>query len=585
MRQSQLFGRTLRDTPSEAELASHRLLLRAGYIRQLMGGSYTLLPLGKRAAARIEAIIRAEMDAIGGQELLMPFVQPAELWRESGRYDTYDVGLLGRLQDRNGRELVLAPTHEEAISDTARRELRSYRQLPLLLYQIQVKFRDEARPRGGLLRVREFTMKDAYSFDADAAGLDRAFQAVRGAYERIFRRCGLDPLIVEASAGAMGGSGTLEFQALADAGEDTLLVCPGCGYAANAEVAIFEKATGERGKAKDQGDGSGEGAAGAVSQPLEEVATPNTATIEQLAALLGVEASATAKAVFFYASGKGLVFAVVRGDHEVNAAKLAALVGAEELRVATAEEIAAVGAVPGYASPLGLQSRPEAPLLVVADDAVAGDASLVAGANRVGYHLRNVAYGRDWRADIVGDIALARVGDPCARCGAALEQRRGIEVGHCFKLNARYSEPMGVAYQDAQGKELPALMGCYGIGVGRLLAAIAERHHDERGLRWPAAVAPFAAHLVRLGADAATAEAADALYAALRAAGADVLYDDRDEPAGVKFNDADLLGMPLRIVVSARSLKSGEAELKRRDADERLSLPLDRVVAHLLGAL
>jgi prolyl-tRNA synthetase len=368
----------------------------------------------------------------------------------------------------------------------------------------------------------------------------------------------------------MGGSDTLEFQSLADAGEDTLLVCPGCGYAANAEVAVFRK---------------NEGAANAearpsslINNPAEEVETPNATTIEQLAAFLGVRASDTAKAVFFHALGRGLVFAVVRGDHEVNVAKLAALVGVDELRPATADEIAAVGAVAGYASPVGLASRLEAPLLVVADDAVAGGPPLVAGANRVGFHLRNVAYGRDWSADHVGDIALARPGDPCARCGEPLEQRRGIEVGHCFKLNARYSEPMGVLFQGAQGNELPALMGCYGIGVGRMMAAIIERHHDERGLRWPAAVAPFAAHLVRLGADAATAEAADALYDALRAAGADVLYDDRDEPAGVKFNDADLLGMPLRIVVSARTVKAGQAELKRRDADERTLVPLGDVV-------
>ncbi|MBC8078326.1 MAG: proline--tRNA ligase, partial [Chloroflexales bacterium] len=371
MRQSLLFGRTLRDTPSEAEIASHRLLLRAGYIRQLMGGSYTLLPLGKRVAARIESIIRAEMDAVGGQELLLPFVQPADLWRESGRYDSYDAGLLARLADRNGRDMVLAPTHEEAISDTARRELRSYRQLPLLLYQIQVKFRDEARPRGGLLRVREFTMKDAYSFDADADGLDRVFQAVRGAYEHIFRRCGLDPLMVEASAGAMGGTDTLEFQALADAGEDTLLVCPSCGYAANVEVAAFQKDAGSSVKAESDTGGALQPSAFSLP-PLEEVATPNATTITQLAAFLGVPASGTAKAVFFHAPARGLIFAVVRGDHEVNAAKLAALIGADELRPATADEIAAVGAVAGYASPVGLLSRPEAPLLVVADDAVTG---------------------------------------------------------------------------------------------------------------------------------------------------------------------------------------------------------------------
>lgn len=562
MRQSNLFGRTLRDTPSEAEVVSHQLLLRAGFIRQLMGGSYSMLPLGLRVVKKIEAIIREEMDAIGGQELLLPVVQPGELWRESGRFDLYGDDL-ARLSDRNGRDLVVAPTHEEAITDTARRELRSYRQVPLLLYQLQVKFRDEPRPRAGLLRVREFTMKDAYSFDRDEAGLEQTFRQVEAAYRRIYQRCGLDTIAVEASSGMIGGSDTLEFQVLSAAGEDTLILCESCGYTANREIARF---------AKDASDAS-------ATPAFSEVLTPECKTIEQLANFLNLETKQTAKAVFFHAPERGLIFAVVRGDHEVNEEKLAALAGVSSLRIATSEEIEAVGAVPGYASPIGVQGA-----YVIADEAVVNAAGLVAGANKAGYHLLNVLYGRDWQADQVGDITLARAGDACERCGHALSEKRAIEVGHIFKLGTRYSAAMNASYQDDQGKEQVLQMGCYGIGVGRLLATVVETHHDERGLLWPEALAPFQAHLVRLGSGDELVAAADQLYAELRAAGIDVLYDDRDDAAGVKFNDADLLGIPWRVVVSARNLKAGQVEVKRRDSEEKQFIALEALVAYLKGA-
>lgn len=562
MRQSQLFGRTLRETPSEADMPGHRLLLRAGYIRQLMGGSYTLLPLGLRAIKKVEAIIREELDGIGAQELLLPAVQPGDLWRESGRFEQYDVEMV-RLRDRSGRDLVIAPTHEEAITDMVRREIRSYRQVPLLVYQLQVKFRDEARPRGGLLRVREFTMKDAYSFDVDKAGLDASFESVRSAYERIFARCGLQPIAVEASSGMMGGSDPLEFQVLSSAGEDTLVTCPHCGYAANSDVATFHKETQQTTQ---------------TIPSMEVVATPECKTIEQLAQFMHVPTSATAKAVFFHAPERGLVFAVVRGDHEVNEGKLAALIGASTLRPAIAEEIAVVGAVPGYASPVGLHGA-----FVVADEAVAAGGGLVAGANRDGYHLRDVVYGRDWTGEIVGDITLARAGDPCVRCGNALIVSRSVEVGHIFKLGTRYSATMGALYQDAQGHEQLLEMGCYGIGSGRLLGTIAELHNDERGLVWPEAIAPFDVHLLRLGSDPNVIAAADTLYTDLRAAGIDVLYDDREDAAGVKFNDADLLGLPVRLVISARGLKAGQVEVKRRNAEEKMQVPLGEIVSQLRG--
>jgi prolyl-tRNA synthetase len=568
MRLSHLFSQTLREAPSEAEVASHQLLLRAGFIRQLAAGIFSLLPLARRSLNKIEAIIRQEIEAIGGQEVVMPIVHPADLWKESRRWFEIDAEL-ARFQDRNHRDMLLAMTHEEVVADLVRREIRSYRQLPRLIYQIQTKFRDDPRPRAGLIRVREFTMKDSYSLDADWDGLDRQYRAHYQAYFNIFRRCGLPVIAVKADTGMMGGTLAHEFMYLTPIGEDSLLLCDSCGFSANRQVAVFRKSLPPV----------------EAPLPLEKVATPDCKTIEDLAAFLGVPRSRTAKAVFMIASipenlekKEQFVFAVVRGDMEVNETKLANLIGARSLRPATEEEIRAVGAAPGYASPVGLKDA-----LVIVDDAIPHSHNLVAGANEDGYHLLNTNYGRDYTASIVADIAAAQDGDACPQCGAAMRLARGVEVGNIFKLGARYSEKMGCYYLDAEGQSRPVIMGSYGIGLGRLLACIAEEHHDENGLIWPISVAPYVLYLVALAGkgSAATLETAEQLYAELQAAGIETLYDDRSESPGVKFNDADLIGLPLRLTVSDRALKSGGLEFKRRDRQEREIVPLNLAVSRI----
>ena len=580
MRLSRAFFQTLRDAPVEAELASHKLLLRAGFIQPLGAGIYSYLPLARRSMDRIERIIREEMNAIGGQELTMPVVQPGELWQQTGRWDAAFPELV-HWRDRAGRDMTLAMTHEEVVADLARRQISSWRQLPQLVYHIQTKFRDEPRVRGGLIRVREFTMKDSYSLDADQAGLDRQFEAHRLAYRRIFQRCGLDSIEVSADVGVMGGSASVEFMALAPAGEDTLLLCPACGYAANREVATFRKPSPPE----------------EALLPLEKVATPHCKTIAELAAFLDIPASRTAKVVFYVATPPSsqfppvppsssefpsLIFAITRGDMEVNETKLRQAAGVSALRPASEEEIRAVGAEPGYGSAVGVQGA-----LVVVDDLAAASPNLVAGANEVGYHLRNVTCGRDFQADIVADIVAARDGDACSACGGPLTAERGIEVGNIFKLGTRYSETIGALYDDPQGVKRPIVMGSYGIGVGRLLATVAELHHDDAGLVWPASIAPCDVHLVLLPKKAPQAvETAERLYAELTAAGLAVLYDDREEPSpGVKFADADLIGLPLRVTVSARSLEQGGVELKRRDQAERRIVALPDLAAVLRGEL
>jgi prolyl-tRNA synthetase len=562
---SRAFFQTLRDAPADAELTSHKLLLRAGFIQPLGAGIYSYLPLARRSMDKIERIIREEMDAIGGQEVTMPVVHPADLWQQTGRWDSAYPELV-HWKDRAGRDMTLAMTHEEVVADLARREISSYRQLPQMIYHLQTKFRDEPRSRGGLIRVREFTMKDSYSLDADEAGLDRQFEAHREAYRRIFQRCGLETLQVSADVGMMGGSASVEFMALAPAGEDTLLLCDQCGYAANREVATFRKPT-----PPDE-----------APQSVEKVATPHCKTIAELAAFLGIPESRTAKAVFFVAEGGKVLFAITRGDMEVNETKLRQAAGVTGLRPATEEEIRAAGAEPGYGSPVGVRG-----VLVVVDDLVAASPNLAAGANQEGYHLLNVTCGRDYTPDIVADIAAAQGGAPCPACGSLLAAERGIEVGNIFKLGTRYSEALGALYDDPQGVKRPIVMGSYGIGVGRLLATVAELRHDDAGLVWPASVAPFQVHLVLLPKKAPQAvETAERLYAELTAAGLEVLYDDREEPSpGVKFNDADLIGLPLRVTVSARSLEQGGVELKRRDQAERRIVPLAELIAVVRGEL
>jgi prolyl-tRNA synthetase len=550
MRLSQLFFATLRDDPADAEMPSHRLLVRAGYVRQLGAGIYSLLPLGWRVTQRVEQVIREEINRIGGQEMEMPVVHPADLWRESGRYDGIGPEM-ARFKDRGGRDMVLAMTHEEVVADLLRDIVKSYRQLPMIVYHFQTKFRDEPRSRGGLIRVREFVMKDSYTCDRDDAGLDVGYWKHYEAYSRIFERLGLHAIAVSSDVGMMGGSQAHEFMVLNPAGEDVLVLCERCDYAANLQVASVAKPAIEAEEAL----------------PLEEVETPGTATIADLAAFLGVPESRTAKATFFMTGDGRLVVAIVRGDFDVNETKLVNAVQAVGgIRPAHAEEIKAAGMEPGYGSPIGARGA-----VVVVDDLVADSSNLVAGANREGYHLRNVNVPRDYVPDLVADITDAREGDPCPSCGGPLILRNGIEVGNIFKLGTKYTEALGAYYLGEDGERHPIVMGSYGIGLGRAVAAVAEDHHDEKGLRWPSAVAPYAGHLVAIGAakDPQVTEVAERLHDLSIAVGREILYDDRDESAGVKLTDAELLGMPTIYTVSPRSLAAGGVEVTDRATGER----------------
>lgn len=559
MRRSELFGETLRQNPTDTEVAGHQLLVRGSFIQPLAAGIYSLLPLGKRVSNKIEQILREEMDEICGQEITMPVVQPAELWQESGRW--YKIGSeLVRFKDRGDRDMVLAMTHEEVVADLLRKHVRSYRQLPVMLYQIQTKFRDEPRSRGGLLRVREFVMKDAYSCHTSFEDLDRYYLCVYQAYFNIFRRAGIDVVVVLSDVGMMGGTMAHEFMFLTDIGEDQLVLCDNCGYAANRQIATFRKDEPEQEELK----------------PLEEVATPDTETIAALAKLLNIPESRTAKAAFFMA-GDRLIFAVVRGDMEVNETKLANAVGALELRPARPDELAAACIVPGYASPIGLKG-----VTVVVDDLIARSPNLVAGANQPGYHLLNTNFPRDYQADVVADIVAAYEGAPCPVCGSPVRIVRGVEVGNIFKLGTEFSEGLGATYLDEHGKSHYIVMGSYGIGIGRLIACIAQECRDEYGLIWPVTVAPFHVYLVGLDLDDEDVRSAtERLHADLVDAGIEVLYDDRKERAGVKFNDADLLGMPLRATVSRRTLQSRSVELKPRAAGETSLVPTDQAVEQI----
>lgn len=568
VRMSKLFSQTLREAPTGVEVSSHQLLIRAGFIRQLAAGIFSYLPLARRSLTKIETIMREEIDAIGGQELTMPVVHPAEIWKETGRW--YTIGPeLGRFHDRSARDMVLAMTHEEVVADLVRKEVHSYRQLPLLLYHIQTKWRDDPRPRAGLIRVREFTMKDSYSLDTDWEGLDRQYRAHYQAYFNIFSRCALPVVAVLSDVGMMGGTLAHEFMYLTPIAEDTVLLCSHCGYAANRQIATARKApAGEE-----------------VPRPLEKVATPRVSTIDQLVVFLGVPPTQLAKTVGLVATtaeaGKPtemMVLAVVRGDMEVNETKVANALRAIGLRPAQAPEMIAVGLQPGYISPVGVSG-----VSTIVDDLIPHSPNLVAGANEVGYHFRNVNYGRDFRADIVRDIAVAQAGDECPQCGSAMTTSGGIEVGNIFKLGTRYSDAMGCKFLDRDGTWKPVVMGSYGIGTGRLLASIAEEHHDASGLRWPVTVAPYHVHLVALAsADSRDPrEIADRLYVELVAEGIEVLLDDRETSAGVKFMDADLIGLPLRVTVSQRSLAQGGVELKSRTSTETTIVRLNQAVARL----
>jgi len=568
MKMSELFGQTLRDSPADAQIASHRLLVRAGFIRQLGAGIFSYLHLARRSMTKIENILRDEMNAIGGQEITMPVVHPADIWKETGRW--YEIGSeMGRFRDKNGRDMVLAMTHEEVIADLVRAEIQSYKQLPRLVYHIQTKWRDDPRPRAGLIRVREFTMKDSYSLDTDWEGLDAQYRAHYQAYFNIFHRCGLPSVAVKSDVGMMGGKLAHEFMYLTPVGEDTIFMCDRCGYTANRQIARFQKpASIEEEKPK----------------LLEKVATPGTTTIEGLAEFLGIAEARTAKALFTVATVvegqedvEKLVFAIVRGDMDVNETKLSNALKAKSLRPAIDEEIRAVDAVPGYASPVEIED-----VIVVVDDLIPESPNLVAGANDEGYHLLNVNYGRDYRADVVADIVVAEDGYACPGCGAPMQSSKGVEVGNIFKLGTRYSESMGCTFLDEHGQARPVIMGSYGIGVGRLLACVAEEYHDEHGLIWPITVAPYQVYIVALRGGEETAER---LYADLQSANVEVLYDDRSERAGVKFNDADLMGIPIRLTVSRRSLEAGGVELKLRRSSERTIVSQSETVSHVTDTI
>ena len=556
MRMSRAFGKTLRDDPAEAELASHRLMLRAGMIHQTMMGVYSYLPLAWRSIRKIEEIIREEMDAEGGQELHLSKLQPIEIWRQSGRDESYGPDMM-RLTDRRDRLLALAPTCEELLTNIVKANVLSYRDLPVTLYQIQTKFRDEPRPRAGLIRVREFDMKDAYSFDPDEASLDRSYDAMVRAYKNIFSRCGLDPIIVDADSGAIGGKDSQEFILLADGGEDTIILCEVCGYAANAEKAEFAKPL----------------APIEDPLPLEDVHSPGVKTIDELCEFLDIPQAKTIKAVFYIVDGE-LTFVVIRGDLEVNEIKLSnALGNPTELRLASPGEVADAGIVAGSASPVGLDVR------TIADDSINLGSNFAVGANRDDYHLLNANVGRDFTPNLVTDIALASEGCQCPRCEGTLVARRGIEVGHVFKLGTRYSEKLDAQYRDSEGERHLIIMGCYGIGVGRLLAAAIEQNHDDDGIVFPAPIAPYHVHLVGLNTNVQEVnEAADSLYDELTRAGLSVLYDDRNESPGVKFNDADLIGLPVRVVVSRRNLNQGVAEIKTRNSPDAESAAMEEAV-------
>jgi prolyl-tRNA synthetase len=564
MRLSQLFFATLRDDPAEAEMPSHRLLLRAGYVRQLGSGIYSLLPLGKRVSDRVEQIIREEQNRIGGQELEMPVVHPADVWRASGRYQAIGPEL-GRFKDRGGRDMVLAMTHEEVVALLLADVVKSYRQLPMMVYHFQTKWRDEPRSRGGLIRVREFVMKDAYSCDPDQAGLDASYESQHAAYVRTFERLGLETVVVASDVGIMGGSQAHEFMVLNPAGEDVLVLCEACGYAANRQVAAIQYAP----------------PASEEPLPLEKIETPGTTTIATLAAFLGVGPERTAKAGFFVTGDGRLITAIVRGDHDFNETKLANAVGATTgIRPATVEEIRAAGMEPGYGSPIGARDT-----TVVVDELAARSPNLVAGANEAGFHFRNVNVGRDFTADLVVDLTNAREDDPCPTCGKSVILRNGIEVGNIFKLGTKFTDAAGATYLGEDGVEHAIIMGSYGIGVGRNVACIVEAHHDDKGIIWPEEVAPYAAHLVAIGAnrDAAVAELADRLHELSIEAGREILYDDRDESPGVKFTDAELLGMPWILTVSPRSLAAGGVEVTERATGERSTRPISDVEALIRG--
>lgn len=565
MRYSRYFLPTLREVPADAEVVSHKLMLRAGMIRRVAAGIYDVLPLGLRVVRKVENIIREEMDRAGAHEVFLPSIQPAELWEETDRWNFYGKELL-RIRDRHNREFCYGPTHEEVITDLVRREVRSYRQLPLNLYQIQTKFRDEIRPRFGLMRGREFTMKDAYSFDSDRKGAEDTYRAMYDAYTAIFTRCGLDFRSVEADTGKIGGSLSHEFMVLADTGEDRVVSCHLCDYAANLEMAAVPP-QGKVDTSEPEGSGPDR-----VERP-KNVATPGKRTVEEVTAFLGVRPQDLLKTIIM-SGDQGSIGVLVRGDHEVNPVKVRRLVEDETLELAEPETVEGVTGAPiGFAGPMGL----EIPLY--ADNAVSHMRDFVTGGNAMDVHTTGMNIS-DFEVKVFDDLREAREGDPCPRCGGTLTFLRGIEVGHIFYLGTKYSEAMGAHFLDEKGREKVIEMGCFGIGVGRTVAAAIEQNHDEKGIVWPVPLAPFSVSLLCLDPSAPEVlNASEKLYDDLTASGVEVLYDDREERAGVKFNDADLIGNPARVTVGKRGLQEGMAEIRLRGTGEERKIPLDEVVA------
>ena len=578
MRLSQSFGKTLREAPAEAELASHQLLIRANFIRPTGAGIYTFMPLGYRVIRKIWRVLAEEMDAIGGQEMWMPNLHPAALWQATGRWGQVDV--LFKLKGSGDRDYALSATHEEVVVDLALRDIESYRDLPKMVYHISKKFRDEPRPRAGLIRLREFIMKDAYTLDRSEAALDEYYPSMIQAYFNVFNRCGVPTVAINADVGAMGGKTSQEFTVPHPQGEDTFIACNNCDYAANVEAALFVR-EGEKPVQLDE---------------LVKVETPNCKTIADVAAFVGVPTHQTIKAVFYWwrpryveTPGEGrLVFALVRGDMNIVDTKLVNALGGGFLRAATEAEIRAVGAVPGYASGIGLTPAKDmnsAGVMVVADESIEYGGNYVVGANEEPYHYTGANYGRDFTVSKLADIAEAATGHRCAVCGGRLEAKKAIEVGHCFKLGTRYSAAVNATYLDENGQPQLIYMGSYGIGLDRLMAVAVELHHDKDGIVWPDSIAPYQVHLVHVGREGdGTKEKAEALYAELTAAGVEVLYDDRDGlGAGVKFKDADLIGIPWRVTVSARSLEAGGVEVKRRNESERRVMAAEELMGLLKG--
>lgn len=558
---TKLYAPTLREVPSDADVVSQQLMLRAGFMRKTANGLYSFLPLGWRSIKKIEAIVREEMDRASAQEIMMPILQPAEIWKESGRWNAYGAEMM-RINDRHDNEFCLGPTHEEMITTLVKNEINSYRQLPVNLYQIQSKFRDERRPRYGLMRSREFIMKDAYSFDVDEAGLEESYKSMYDAYTRIFNRCGLTFRPVEADSGAIGGSGTHEFMAIAEAGEADIVYCTKCDYAANIEI-------GKPGIMKQEEE---------ALQELSVVDTPNASTIEAVADMLNLPLHKTIKAVVFSIDGK-VVLAIVRGDHEVNEVAVQhAVLGSVEPEMATPEELEKVGLTAGFISPVGLQQTEE--FAIVVDESVMETYNVCGGANKKDAHYVNINPKRDFNVDdiIVAPIRLITKDDVCPKCGGSLEHAKGIEVGQVFKLGTKYSEALQATFLDQNGRPNPMIMGCYGIGVSRTLAAAIEQYHDENGIIWPRSIAPFEAVIVPINAkDEALMSTSQTIYTALQEAGVDVLLDDRKDRAGVKFKDADLIGYPLRITVSKNTLENNEVEIQIRKTGEALPCAIDSV--------